>query len=1188
MIRNSIKITIIGILTTLFIFSCSNKKNTIISRNYNALTTHYNIYFNGKESFKEGIAAIEKGHKENYVALLPVFIYQDDAARKTAASKMERAIEKAVKGIKLHSITRKPRRKRGKKSKRYKEFRKKNEYNRWIDDCYLLMGKAQFYRRDYLAAEKTFDFIEQEYPESKLISQAKLWKAASLIDRNETISGVELLNRIGGSKGLKRKDRLWILALRADAAIKEKNYPTAIKRLDTCIKQSRNKNQKARFYYIIAQLYQKLKNKNGALKAYQDLIALHAGYEITFNANINRALSYSGESTGAEIRKQLMKMLKDDKNKEYQDQIYYALAEMDMVDRLFSSAIKNYWKATQVSVENDNQKAIAFLKLADIYFDDTNFVKAKMCYDSSMTYLGDEYPNYLKITTRVRKLTELVTNLNIISREDSLQQVAKMPVAERNKLIDQLIQAVVDKEAEKKKEIYDAQSDRNFFMQNQMLGNSSSSFNKSNGQGMWYFYNPATLGLGKSEFRRIWGRRKLEDNWRRKNKNTFDANNENIAEEREIKKKIKQNNTPQGNPKSRNFYLKDIPFTAKQVQESDVRIMDALYQSGLVYRDKLKQDKKALVQFEELLRRFPKTPYLLPVYYQCYAINKDMGNMKAANHYKLKIISEFGDSEYAKALMNPDYRNKLDVKKNKENFLYEIAFKKFKNFYYYDVIRICEKAALQYPESPLKPRFLFLKAIAVGRTQTVENFEKALDEVIKAKPPKAIGFTVLSIYKGLSKGEKPKTYTEEEMSIARQKQQLRNWRLDVVVPVEKVVKKIEKKVEKKVTVIPSYAAKEDEPHLFVLLFNEKDADVNKVIFNINKYNADYHKKRGLSVAKQTINSKVMVVVEGLSNKTNALRYFKKIINNSSAYAGLEKIDYRNFVITPSNLEMLKKKGNVKEYIDFYAKRYFNIQRKKSNKTTNSQPKKKLGSFVRDDKSNHKFVLLIPKKTNSKRIKNAIFNHDKDYSVIKESYDSSVNMLIVNNLGTKQEALEYMSGVIQDKALLKYLKGVEYRNFVISDNNFNTFYQEKQLQQYLKFFKSNYKITQKSKNNKVFGDANGYKFNKYRPHYFALVYPVDDVNSDELIEGIKDYNTRYLKVVVHQFDDKRDVLLVTNMQDKKQAMMYLRAIVTNRNLFKPIEKKEYRNFIISDENFDHLMEQKDLKNYMDFFKKNYLN
>ncbi len=1190
MIKNSIKISIIGIFITLFIVSCSNKRNTFISRNYQALATHYNVYFNGNESLKEGVAKIKKAHKENYVALLPVFIYEDESARKMAMSSMDRAIEKAIKGIKLHSITRKPKRKKKKsKSAKYKTFRRKNEYNKWIDDCYLLMGKARFYKGEYHVAEKTFDFIMNEYPQSDLIPQAKLWKAASLIDRGELIAGKELLDRIGKTKKLKKKDVLWITALRADIAIKEKNYAGGIQQLQSCIKQSKNKKQKARFYYLTAQLNQKIGNKAGAAKAFQDLLALKAGYEITFNANINRALSYTG-GDGTLIRNELNKMLKDDKNIEYQDQIYYALAEMDAADDNMPAAIENYWKAAKVSVENDNQKAIAFLKLGDYYFGDTNFMKAKMCYDSSMTYLGSEYPNYLKITDRVKNLSELVTNLNTVTREDSLQRVAKMPVSERNKIIAELIKKVTDKELEEQQRIADAQSDRAFFSQNQMMGNNRRAFNSSNNQGNWYFYNPTNIGLGKSEFRRKWGRRKLADNWRRKNKSTFENENADLANENTDNGEI-QKKSEKGNPKDKKYYLRNLPLTDAGLKQSNNKIMKALYQAALVYKNKLHQNDKALEQLQELLRRFPNNPYQLSTYYQCYAINKDMGNGAEANSYKQKIITQFADSEYAKALINPNYRNKLDAQDSKANSLYEMAFNKFKNFYYYEVIRICKEGVLQYPESNLKPRFLFLEAIAIGRTQPVENFQKALDNVLEATPPKEIANTVKVILKGLSKGEKPKTYTEQDMNIARQKQKLRNWRLDMVVPVEKQVEKIAKKIEQ----APLYKAKATEPHLFVLLFKNRDANSNKVVFNISKYNADTYKSRTFKVEKKMLNSsKIMILVKGLNSKSDALKYFNRIITNTEAYSGLEEVNYRNFVITPDNLEILKETKDVEEYLNFYTKRYFNVTRKNNaeedkKKIIPVKNKIKLSSFVKDDKSNHKFILLIPKKSNSKKIKNAIFNHDKDYTVKKESYDNTINMMVVNNIGTKQEALEYMQGLLADKLFSKILQGIEYRNFVISDNNFNTFYIQKQLQQYLKFFKKHYLIKQASSNrkNKVFGNSNGYKFNKHRPHYFALIYPIANVNSQALIEGIKDYNTRYLGIEVRKFDEKQDILLVTNMQDKKQAMMYFRAIISNRDLFAPVEKTGYRNFVISEENLEHLMQQKNIDAYIEFFKENYL-
>lgn len=1183
-------LTIIAIL--IFAYACSNQKNTFMSRQYHALTTHYNVYFNGKESLKEGQQKIKKGLQENYTILLPVFEYQDPTARSLSFSNMDRALEKATKAIKIHSITRKPKRKKGNQSDKYKEFRKKKEYNNWIDDCYLLIGKAQFYKGEYHVAEKAYDFIMREYPESDLVPEAKLWKAVSLIDRGEFISGGEILERLSNENSLSKDDLVRIEALHADAAIRQEQFEDAIPALERCISISKNKHAKARYYYLLAQIHQKLGNPSEASRAFQQLIDLNANYEMTFNAKISRALSYTGAENGEEIRKGLRKMLRDEKNKEYKDQIYYAIAEMDVVDENMESAITNYWESTKVSLYNENQKAISFLKLGDYYFGEETYPKAQMCYDSSMTYLGSDYPNYRKISERVGNLTELVNNLNMVVREDSLQRVALMSKTDRDKLINSLIKKINEKEREKRLMEAEAQSDRAFFSQNNMLGNNN--FNRNQSQGNWYFYNPTNIGLGKSEFQRKWGRRKLEDNWRRKNRSNSSIEDIEIALEQESGDGI-SSQSKKKDPKSKEYYLMDLPMTKAAMVKSEERIMKGLYQAALVYEEKLNNEEKALESLETLLERFPENPYLLSTYYHCYAINKSLNRYSKSDFYKNKILTEFKNSEYAKALSDPSYQSKLDAKYQRAHQLYAQAYEDFQNYYYFRVVKTCNEGLLRYPESDLRPRFLFLRALCVGRTQNVNVFKQSLEQVLEANPTKAITQTVKAILAGLEKGATPVIYTAKDMELARQNRLLRNWRLED----EQAMVEVKDDQPKKEKPKSLYKFKGDEEHYFVLMFSKQDGDPNRSLFNVSRYNADAYNSRTFKVDRLSLNKDhIMIMVKGLKDKEDALNYFNGIITSNKAFSGLEDVDYRNFIISQSNFEMLKRSKDVEQYLNFYTKSYFNVERKSKQSTVKKQGKlvavnNNLDStaFVFNPADNHKFILLVPaRKVNIGKLKNDIYNHDKDYSVLKEQYDADLNMIVVNNIGSKSDAMSYFRSLVSNDAIYTQLEKVDYRNFVISEENFKKFYVEKTLFPYLDFFKKNYldanDVAPVKKEEKVV-QKGLYQFNDKLPHYFALIYTRENVNKKQLISGIKRYNTGPLKIEVRELDDKRDVLLVVNMRSKKQAMMYFRAIVTNRDLFAPVEKVGYRNFVISDENFKVFEKDGDTAKYLQFFKKYYL-
>lgn len=1174
----------------LFVLGCSNQKNTFVSRQYHAMTTHYNVYFNGKESLKKGEQKIEDGIIENYSLLLPVFEYQDPTARALSFSDMDRTLEKAAKAIKIHSITRKPKRKKDNQAEKYQAFRKKKEYNDWIDDCYLLIGKAKFYKGENRVSEKAFEFILKEYPESELIPEAKLGLARSLIDRGELIAGGEILDRLIEDSKLPKDFILEISTLRAASAIQQKKYESAIEELGRAIILVDSKVKKGRYYYLTAQLYQKLGNADASSRALQELIDLNASYEMTFNAKISRALSYTANNNGEEIRKSLKKMLRDEKNTEYQDQIYYALAEMDVKDGNMDSAIPNYWESTKRTVYNENQKAISFLKLGDYYFEDLNYPKSQMCYDSSMTYLGKDYPNYSEISVRIGNLTELVNNLNLVEREDSLQAVASMSSGDRDKLIQGIIQKINDKEREQKVKEAEEVSDRAFFSQNNMLGNSNRA---TTSQGNWYFYNPTNIGLGKSDFQRKWGRRKLEDNWRRKNKSAMTLDDVELALEdntgtNAVDPSLKKD------PKSKEYYLVDLPMTKGGIEKSNERIMLGLYQAALVYEEKLNNMDKALETMEILIERFPNNPYLLSAYYHAYSLNNKMGNSAKASDYKNKILTEFKGSDYARALSDPNFFAKIEAEDQKANQLYAAAYEDYRNFYYLRVIKGCNEGLLRYPESELRPRFLFLRALCIGRTKDISQFRQSLDQLIESKPTPEIANTVKAILKGLDDGAVPMQYTELDMEQARQNRLLRNWRIEGEQATVAIADK-EKVVKEK----PIYKLVDTEQHYFILLFDKKDADPNRTLFNFSKYNSDSYNDRVFKVDRLSLNKEqIMIIVKGLKDKEDALNYFNGVITNDMVFVGLENADYRNFVISDANFKIFKENQDVEGYLDFYTKSYFNITRQESKTTVRRNDKlisvnSNLDStkFAVNFNDNHKFILLVPvRKVNIGKLRTDIFNHDKDFTVLRDQYDADLNMIVVNNIGTKADAMNYFKKLIKDEAVFAQLADVEYRNFVITEENFNKFYISKTLFPYLDFFKENYlsdEIVEVVKPKEELVQEGIYTYNEETPHYFALVYSTDNVNKKQLLSGIKRYNTKSLNVEVRTLDENREILLVTNMRNKKQAMMYFRAIVTNRMIFEPVEKVNYRNFVISDENLEVFMKDGDPAIYLQFFKKWYL-
>ena len=750
---------------------CSVKRNNFFSRNYHQLTTRYNVYFNGDQALKSGIKHMENRHKEDYTHLLPVFVSNDEQTRSICSSDMDYVIEKAAKAIDKHSITAKPRRRKNKDSKNYQTFRKKKEFNNQIDKCYLLLGKAYFYKKKYTMANNTFRFIQRQYAEDEaLMTEVSIWLFRSLTEMGRYEEAARIMDRLDGST-LKRKQREMVAAARTDFYVRQGMYEQAIPEAERLVRTCKSIKRKPRYNFLLSQLYVK-ENQDGAAKlALKKATRFNFNYEMVFNARIGMASAY--QEGDAAVEKKLKKMLRDSRNEEFQDRIYYALANIENKRGNEEGAAGLYWKSVHASVDNDNQQALSFVKLGDYYFKNKAYVQAQSCYDSCLLVMDSRYEDYEKLKSLLTDLTELVTNLRIIQTQDSLQRIAVLPEEERNRLIDDKITAIKEQENTRKEQERREQAERNFYRRNDMLSRGDA-FSQGNRGGDWYFYNPVTIALGKNDFKRKWGRRKLEDNWRRRNKASIglaDETGEELAEmtggEREVK-----------DVKSREYYLQDLPLTPEMLQASEKQIEEAYYKAGEIYLYRLNDPEKALECFDAYIQRFKNTANLPMVYYLASTTALKAGKAAEAERYKTELTALFPESDFARGLQDPNYfRQVEDVLKVVEK-KYQEAYRYYQKVYYHEAAQICDRILKAYPDNKLKSNVLFLKAMCVVNTGSPQEAKNALEEVIAARPGKEILQVTSDILASLAVGEKPVRYSEAEMAQVRSLQANRNWQFD--------------------------------------------------------------------------------------------------------------------------------------------------------------------------------------------------------------------------------------------------------------------------------------------------------------------------------------------------------------------------------------------------------------------------
>ena len=572
--------TLVLLFLLLTFSSCSTKKKAWTNRQYHNTTAKFNGYFNGEQSIRSGIRKLHSGNEDDFTTIIRVFPTGDLKKTKKIHPYMDRAIKKGSIVIQRHSIK-----------------IKGKEYCKWIDDNYLLVGKGYFYKGDFDEAIKTFVFIKNEYSKNEIRFEAALWLLRSYVEKKDFISAKLELEELLKNKRFPDKLNKNLSLIASDYYLQKGNLQEAISELKNATELIKRKRKKVRLNYILAQLYQQSNNYVLAQKHYQLVLKSNPEYEMAFNAKMNLARSLEqGNSNTRKMREKLLKMTKDDKNKEYLDQIYFTIAEMDINSKDTSSAIQHYNLSTVNSVENNPQKALSFLSLAKINFNKGLYEPAKTNYDSTIFYMDEDFRLYNKAKERHNILLALIENIKTVELEDSLQTLGKLPRAEQNIIVSKIIQREMEKER------IAAEEER---LRKQMAYESGINrgrddrFGSKTSGGKWYFYNPATLSFGMSEFRKKWGKRKLEDDWRRRDKKTaisFEADsiiNDSIAAETK-------------NKKDPNYYLNQLPKSDEDYKKSDSRIKEALYQLGVIYRESLNEINKSNYSFHQFIQDFQK------------------------------------------------------------------------------------------------------------------------------------------------------------------------------------------------------------------------------------------------------------------------------------------------------------------------------------------------------------------------------------------------------------------------------------------------------------------------------------------------------------------------------------------------------------------------------------------------------
>jgi tetratricopeptide (TPR) repeat protein len=853
-----------------------------MSRTYHNITSHYNIYFNGYESFKRGLKKVEDNYQDNYSRLLPVFYYSDPDVAQTVAPDMDRTLEKATKVITLHSITAKPELKRGPQTEKQREFYNKKEYNKWIDDNYILMGKAYVYKNEFQTAIETLRRMILDFPNEDSRFEAMIWLVRALNEQEEYREAENLLVALRSQDDMPKQYLPDLYTTYADHFIKQEKYEQAIPHLKEALSLIKDKHYKVRYTYLLAQLYHETGQSDNTVRTYRKVIRMNPPYEMTFNAKINMAGAFeAGSGEGKEIRSLLAKMLRDDKNIEYQDQIYYALGNIAMKEKKLNDAIENYTLSAAKSVSNYNQKGLTYVALGDIYYNMPDYILSQAYYDSSMQNIDQEYEDFDQLSRKAQSLNHLVQYYSVYALEDSLQKLAKLPEKELFAAIDGIIEEVVRKEEEERKKQQEEMLDMQYGM---TMGNTGSR-NPGNAEGgQWYFYNMNAKSFGQPEFRMKWGTRRLEDNWRRKNKQSLDIieqteEGETVESDSTVKTQVLSN-------KNREFYLKDIPLSDSAFEESNEKLKVALYNMGLVYRNELRDTDEAITSFTEVTERFPEDEYALLSAYNLYEIYDLQGDNSRSDFYKNWIINNFPDSPRAKILADPDYVDQLLEEQSRVSRFYEETYNKFNARDNQAVIRNVEFALTEFKGDKIIPKFDLLGAISLGRIGGDSIMSRELERIIEKYPG--------SEESQYAKGIMDVLYRESpELEVADTREKAEEIYLD------------------------------DKSGMFFFgIAARSQVDINQLKFNLINFNLDNFERLNLSIEEEKIGNMNYVFVKLFEDYSMAQRYYSTYINSQDeVYRDINPENVDPVLISRYNYAKLKEDQDFRKYYLFFEKFY---------------------------------------------------------------------------------------------------------------------------------------------------------------------------------------------------------------------------------------------------------------------------
>lgn len=932
---------------------------------YHNTTAHYNGYFNANELLIASEALLQQAHIDNYTQLLPMYpeLAVEDAS--VIAPDADNAIEKVTVVVNLHP------------------------YSKWVDDCYLLFGKAQYLKRNYEAAEEAFRYFSTEFsPEameqkekkaaaakksskkkkkskkrkqskrkknklSKKKSQAlkkynkavrkarksggaapekpeilrsgrdgaaesakeekrkaneeelkeeqaaedgpddnplkhrpayqegMLYYAKTLIERDKFDQAQRILTELLESAKTYKDIRAELSAVQAYLFIQTEDYAQAVAALEQAIELQKDKQRKARYAFIMGQLYQKLGNSRGAYAGFEQALAYKPDYTMAFNCQLNLAKNAwaSGQGGALQARQELERMLKEEKNAEFKDQIYFTLAEVAFAENDRAEGIRNLQRSLQHSLGNSPQKTEAYLLLADLYFEDESYVEAKLYYDSTLMAMVQADERYKRVKGAAENLTDIADNLQIIALQDSLLRISQMSPKEQEALA---LRIKKERDEERRKQLLQ-QANRQSTQRFNTLNNRINTGGALAEPSTFFAYDDRRLKRGEREFDRKWGNRALEDNWRRSAVTSdalledllADSGSPDILTEEEVQK-----------------LLGDVPRTEADIRTAELKIQEAMSKLGPLYRERLEKYDKAIEILEALNRRFPSNNFELESWYQLYLAYQEVGNTAKAKEYADKILDKYTGTTYAMLIKDPNYGDEIAAESQRLTRYYDETYQAFQTGNYQQAYSRSLGAKEEFGAgNPMQAKFALLAAMSAGNIEGKEAYIEQLRNVVARFPDTEEQLRAREILRLLG---------ETTASLpAGAKEEIENFKYE-----------------------------EDKLHYFIIAFSSQDLNLNDAKVQVSDYNEKYHKLDRIRISNIYLgtdakNRVPILVLRRFKNKQEAMAYYQGVVSKKGEFITDEAVEFELFPVTQDNYREVLKERTLDSYRIFFQQYYLN-------------------------------------------------------------------------------------------------------------------------------------------------------------------------------------------------------------------------------------------------------------------------